>query len=67
MTEPEIMPPEQPAGRPKEFVQEIFDEVCDRMAGGQGLRKICEDPQMPSRPRGADGLVRGRDFGDRLG
>ncbi|MBR1145086.1 hypothetical protein [Bradyrhizobium sp. AUGA SZCCT0431] len=46
---PEITPPEQPIGRPKEFIQDIFDEICDRMAGGQGLRKICDDPDMPSR------------------
>jgi hypothetical protein len=49
MTDPEIIPPEKPIGRPKEFIQDIFDEVCDRMAGGQGLRKICDDPDMPSR------------------
>lgn len=49
MTEPEIIPPEDKPKRPGEFTDEIFQEVCDRMAGGEGLRKICEDPQMPSR------------------
>lgn len=48
MDESEIIPPET-KGRPKEFADEIFEEVCDRMANGQGLRKICEDPEMPSR------------------
>jgi hypothetical protein len=49
MTEPEIIPPEEKPKRPAEFTDEIFQEACDRMAGGEGLRKICEDPQMPSR------------------
>ena len=49
MTEPEIIPPSDKPKRPAEFTDEIFQEVCDRMAGGEGLRKICEDPQMPSR------------------
>jgi hypothetical protein len=45
----EIIPPDDKPKRPAEFSDEIFDEICDRMAGGQGLRKICEDPEMPSR------------------
>lgn len=49
MTSPEIIPPEDKPKRPGEFTDEIFQQVCDRMAGGEGLRKICEDPQMPSR------------------
>jgi hypothetical protein len=47
MTDPEIIPPKPK--RPAEFNDEIFNEVCDRMADGKGLRKICEDPEMPSR------------------
>ncbi|MEH2517801.1 hypothetical protein V1279_003374 [Bradyrhizobium sp. AZCC 1610] len=49
MTGPEIIPPEAKPKRPGEFSDEIFQQACDRMAGGEGLRKICEDPQMPSR------------------
>jgi hypothetical protein len=45
----EIIPPPEKPQRPAEFTDEIFQEACDRMAGGEGLRKICEDPQMPSR------------------
>ncbi|MCP1969913.1 MULTISPECIES: hypothetical protein [Bradyrhizobium] len=48
-TEAEIIPPEPKPKRPSEFTDEIFTEICDRMANGQGLRKICEDPEMPSR------------------
>jgi terminase small subunit-like protein len=46
VAEAEIIPP---TSRPAEFTDEIFQDALDRMAGGQGLRKICEDPQMPSR------------------
>jgi len=49
MTEPEIIPPEDKPRRPAEFTDDIFTEICDRMADGQGLRKICSDPSMPSR------------------
>ena len=49
MTEPEIIPPPEKPKRPAEFTDEIFQEICDRMAEGEGLRKICEDPEMPSR------------------
>lgn len=49
MSDPEIIPPEEKPKRPGEFSDEIFDEICDRMADGQGLRKICADPSMPSR------------------
>jgi hypothetical protein len=45
----EIIPPEEKPKRPAEFNDDIFQEACERMAGGEGLRKICEDPQMPSR------------------
>lgn len=49
MTDPEIIPPPETTARPKDFTDDIFDTICDRMANGQGLRKICEDPEMPSR------------------
>lgn len=25
----------------------MFDEICDRLAGGESLRAICSDPHMP--------------------
>lgn len=50
MTEPEITPPADKPQRPAGFSDEIFDAICDRMAGGEWLRKICDnDEQMPSR------------------
>jgi hypothetical protein len=36
-------------GRPSTFADEIFDQICDRLADGQTLSQICRDPQMPDR------------------
>jgi len=30
------------------FTQEIFDEICVRIAEGESLRKICKDEKMPN-------------------
>tara|TARA_R110000868_G_scaffold1103_2_gene8457 strand:+ start:8760 stop:9209 length:450 start_codon:yes stop_codon:yes gene_type:complete len=30
------------------FSQEIFDEICVRIAEGESLRKICKDKNMPN-------------------
>jgi hypothetical protein len=49
MSEPEIIPRPERAKRPSEFTDEIFQQICDRMAEGKGLREICRDPDMPSR------------------
>lgn len=48
MTEPEIDTPPR-MGRPSEFSDEIFEEICVRMAGGGTLRKICQDEHLPAR------------------
>jgi hypothetical protein len=37
------------SGRPCEFTDEIFTEICGRMSDGKTLRQICKDPQMPNR------------------
>ncbi|MEY9465817.1 hypothetical protein ABH973_006230 [Bradyrhizobium ottawaense] len=39
----------QEAPRYVEFTEEIFTDICERMANGEGLRKICGDRDMPSR------------------
>lgn len=31
------------------FSQELFDQICDRMADGESLRKICLSDDMPSK------------------
>ena len=38
-----------PAGRPSDFTQETANQICNRLAGGESLRSITEDPTMPSR------------------
>lgn len=32
-----------------EFSQELFDRICERIAEGESLRAICEEPDMPAR------------------
>lgn len=36
-------------GRPSEFTQAISDEICERLADGESLRRICMDEHMPSK------------------
>jgi hypothetical protein len=36
------------AGRPSRYTQEIADEICRRLADGEGLKEICRTPGMPS-------------------
>lgn len=45
------LPPPVPAkrGRPSIFSPEIADKICERVAGGETLRKVCADPEMPHR------------------
>lgn len=38
-----------PAGRPSDYNQEIAIRICERIADGESLRKICLDEDMPSR------------------
>jgi len=38
-----------PIGRPSEFSQDTANQICNRLAGGESLRSITEDPTMPSR------------------
>lgn len=38
----------KPVGRPSKFTQELADTICDRLAGGESLRKICSGDDMPA-------------------
>jgi hypothetical protein len=38
-----------PTGRPSDFTQDTANAICIRLAGGESLRSITEDPTMPSR------------------
>lgn len=41
-------------GRPTVYTDAIADEICRRLAEGESLRAICEDPKLP-----AESTVRG--------
>jgi hypothetical protein len=45
---PEIQEPPK-MGRPSDYSDDIFAEICERMAGGGTLREICEDDHLPAR------------------
>lgn len=36
-------------GRPSEFTQAIADAICERIADGESLRKICAEETMPNK------------------
>lgn len=35
-------------GRPSSYTPEIAEEICERLAGGESLYRICHDEHMPS-------------------
>ena len=47
-SEVEILEPNK-GGRPSEFTQEVFDDICEQMAKGKSLRQVCDSPDMPNR------------------
>lgn len=36
-------------GRPSTYSEKTVEEICDRIADGESLRRICEDKTMPDR------------------
>ena len=36
-----------PAGRPSSYTPEIGDDICERLANGESLRRICLTPNYP--------------------
>lgn len=46
--EPEVIPPRGRTGRPSEYDPEAAQAVCERIARGEPLIKICEDDGMPN-------------------
>lgn len=43
--EPELKPP----GRPSRYAADLANRICERVAEGESLRRICRDPDLPSR------------------
>lgn len=41
--------PSKPPGRPSSYSDNLSQTICDRLAAGESLRKICESPEMPDR------------------
>lgn len=39
---------EQRGGRPTAYTEELRDEICTRIAGGESLRSICADDHVPA-------------------
>lgn len=37
-------------GRPSTYTEEVGNRICERLVGGETLRQICADPEMPSHP-----------------
>ena len=54
--------PVAPRGRPSQYTEDLAQEICDRIAGGETLIAICSEPGMPK-----EVTVRGWDFDDRKG
>ena len=50
-------------GRPSDYTKEKAEEICDRIANGESIRKICADDHMPA---GATFFKWLRDFPDFL-
>jgi hypothetical protein len=46
----ELEPPGKKTGRPSSYTFEVSEEICRQMAEGKGLRQICAQEEMPSRP-----------------
>lgn len=38
-----------PIGRPSDYSQELADAICERIADGESLRRICTDEDMPAK------------------
>ena len=51
-------------GRPSSYVKEVADDICQLIAQGESLRKICERPGMPTRQTIFNWLDENKEFFD---
>lgn len=51
-------------GRPSSFSPEIAQTICERLASGESLRRICIDEEMPARSTVFKWLADNKDFSD---
>jgi len=54
--------PRRPVGRPSLYTPELADLICERVAEGESLRKICADDDMPHRSNVERWLSQDPDF-----
>lgn len=54
-----------PIGRPTDYSPEIAELICERIAGGEGLVKICKGDDMPARSTVMRWLFKNKEFSDR--
>lgn len=38
-----------PAGRPTDYTKNLSDRICEKLADGMSLRKVCESDEFPSK------------------
>lgn len=43
-----VKSPPKPLGRPSAYSDQLAQEICDRLAEGESLRKICRSEDMPA-------------------
>ena len=48
-------------GRPSSYTPEIADSICERLANGESLKRICEDEDMPPRKTVAGWVIDDRE------
>lgn len=51
-------------GRPSDFTQELADTICERIADGESLRKICREDAFPNKATVFKWLSANKDFSD---
>jgi hypothetical protein len=51
-------------GRPSKYTQKIADEICERLAEGESLRRICLTPSMPKKSTVFRWLASNQEFRD---
>ncbi len=51
-------------GRPAIYSDELADEICERLADGESLLKICKDERLPSKTTVFKWIAKNADFAD---
>lgn len=57
-----VLPPPPPRGRPDTYTDELATEICERIANGETLSRLCLDEDMPGRRTVTRWLMNREDF-----